>query len=489
MSLPDTPTPLGRRVDDASIRKHCLTGRPAPAPHFFRRNLRAIVHQCFKDVLPEVEGKEPMRDDSVEWYFSLRRSQDGGRQDWLAKARPLKRKGWVPREAVDVLAAAVQNFETICGRGSQDSRDLRVSFTLPDPEKAPQMYRLYGPRKKPLLTSLWGFEQNKDETNSVTPAKAVEMLRKQEVPGWVIFTLQGVLKPAVYLALFGLCAWSAPRGWELGKTWMQSEAVRAAAQQYTAIADDAAGNAHACSEVQASMAKIKAEALGLKNEIVAAQSKTGVSLTGFGGPYGLLNDRFTAASKSKTSEEAALAKLKTRAAELRAGEHVRHFESSLKKAEEEFAKAQKSLASADEDAEKVVSALAFIAKAVDDPVAVAKLVEALADARTKISDLDNSSGMQLVRTFYSKLSNPEVGQNNKNFAKVQIRKYLESIKADVDKLPQPWKGQEGEVAKSPTAKQRVDELQELQAKLKKEVEDMQRAVSQTESSSSPDTTQ
>lgn len=484
MSLPDTLTPLGRRVDDVSIRKHCLTGRPPPAPHFFRRNLRAIVHQCFKGVLPEVEGREPMRDDSVEWYFSLRRTQDGGRQDWLAKARPMKRKGWVPREAVDALAAAVQNFETVCARGSQDSRDLRAGFTLPDPEKAPHMYRLYGPRRKPLLTCLWGFEQHKDETNSVPPARAVELLRKQQVPGWVILALHGVLKPVICLALIGLCAWYAPEGVRQIQLVMKGQAIRDAAPRYTSIADDAANNARASSDVAAAMDKIKDESLALKKELVDAQSKPDVSVTGFGGPCSLLKKRFEEAIGSKGKQVEILAHLETRAAALRKDEFASHFVASLKEADEEMVKAKESLANAIKAAQTAESTLSFITIAVDDPAEVVKLLQALAELQTQISDLETSKDMEDARSFYQKLSDPGSGTASKRLAMVLLPDKIEAVKLKLKTLPKPWEGKEAEIAKSSNAQNRVTAVKGMLEKLANEMTAMQTAVSKSKSPSS-----
>lgn len=160
-SLPDRSDPVlgGRFVDDARISKHTLPN--LSTHHFFRRNLRTIVHKAFAGVLPEVHPEDDTKDNSTVWRFTL---SDGSGADVLRGARPLGPAENVPAPAIDALEKCMHDLEIQCQRGTADAQKLGEAFELPNPELAAGLYRLHGPPWSRRLTALWGSMSRQQET-------------------------------------------------------------------------------------------------------------------------------------------------------------------------------------------------------------------------------------------------------------------------------------------------------------------------------------
>ena len=72
------------------------------------------------------------------------------------------------KEAVAMLKEKAQN------EGVDDStRTVLSNFSLPNPKKDPELYRLYGSRFNPKLLVIWGCE--KEEGTSIPPEEVAKM--------------------------------------------------------------------------------------------------------------------------------------------------------------------------------------------------------------------------------------------------------------------------------------------------------------------------
>jgi hypothetical protein len=122
------------------------------------------------------------------------------RGEVLSSSRPLRNKRELPISEIDRLERAIAELKEKLNSSSTlppKSRVLVEQLSLPDPDSAPEMYRIYGPTSHRRLGVLWGCETASGR--SVAPDVAVERLRRRVQAGWWI-----VMEQLLWLALFAL---------------------------------------------------------------------------------------------------------------------------------------------------------------------------------------------------------------------------------------------------------------------------------------------
>lgn len=123
-------------------------------------------------------------------------------------SQPVSATNSLPKEQIDQLRSALIAFKakTQDPHCDPEARKLIDSFRLPDPQKDPELYRIYGNGKNKRLIVLWGAEKEVD--SAVTPLQAINMVQTELVgagrgKGKSLF-VAGFL---VLLALLGLFLW------------------------------------------------------------------------------------------------------------------------------------------------------------------------------------------------------------------------------------------------------------------------------------------
>jgi hypothetical protein len=125
-----------------------------------------------------------------------------------SQSQPVSATNSLPREQLDQLRSALIAFKakTQDPHCDPEARKLIDCFRLPDPQKDPELYRIYGNGKNKRLIVLWGAEKEVD--SAVTPLQAINMVQTDPVgagkgKGKSLFVV-GFL---VLLALLGLFLW------------------------------------------------------------------------------------------------------------------------------------------------------------------------------------------------------------------------------------------------------------------------------------------
>lgn len=116
----------------------------------------------------------------------------------LSSSRPLRDKRELPIAEIDRLERAIAELKgklTSSLTLSPKSKVLIEQLSLPDPDSAPEMYRIYRLGSHRRLGVLWGCEAASGR--SVAPDVAVERLRRRVQSGWMMATEQ-----LLWLALF-----------------------------------------------------------------------------------------------------------------------------------------------------------------------------------------------------------------------------------------------------------------------------------------------
>jgi hypothetical protein len=123
-------------------------------------------------------------------------------------SQPVSATNSLPKQQIDQLRAAVIAFKakTQDPHCDPEARKLIDCFRLPDPQKDPELYRIYGSGKNKRLIVLWGAEKEVD--SAVTPLLAINMVPTEsggsEKGSGKSMLVIGLL---VLLALAGIFLW------------------------------------------------------------------------------------------------------------------------------------------------------------------------------------------------------------------------------------------------------------------------------------------
>lgn len=123
-------------------------------------------------------------------------------------SQPVSPTNSLPKQQIDQLRAAVIAFKakTQDPHCDPEARKLIDCFRLPDPQKDPELYRIYGSGKNKRLIVLWGAEKEVD--SAVTPLQAINMVPTEsggsEKGSGKSMLVIGLL---VLLALAGIFLW------------------------------------------------------------------------------------------------------------------------------------------------------------------------------------------------------------------------------------------------------------------------------------------
>lgn len=94
-------------------------------------------------------------------------------------SQPVSATNSLPKQQIDQLRAAVIAFKakTQDPHCDPEARKLIDCFRLPDPQKDPELYRIYGTGKNKRLIVLWGAEKEVD--SAITPLQAINMVHTE----------------------------------------------------------------------------------------------------------------------------------------------------------------------------------------------------------------------------------------------------------------------------------------------------------------------
>ena len=125
-----------------------------------------------------------------------------------SQSQPVSATNTLPKEQIDQLRSALIAFKakTQDPHCDPEARKLIDCFRLPDPQKDPELYRIYGSGKNKRLIVLWGAEKEVD--SAVTPLLAINMVDTEPasaVKGNGKTMLVAVL--LILLALLGVFLW------------------------------------------------------------------------------------------------------------------------------------------------------------------------------------------------------------------------------------------------------------------------------------------
>lgn len=198
-NLIDSSTPSGRRVSDQEVTKHVINGLQGERNHLLKKQAQELLLYSFKDVLPQVRGDDDAGEISTKWTFTLK--PGGSTKEVFRGATPMRSWQKIPEGCFEDLEEGCTDLE----RRLQDrkvagtSRSILESFLLPDPDEAPEAYRLYGPPWARKMTVLWGLDR--PGTKSIAPGAAIAKLKARQMPAIVTKSLWFGIIPLLCLSL------------------------------------------------------------------------------------------------------------------------------------------------------------------------------------------------------------------------------------------------------------------------------------------------
>lgn len=188
--MPVVTTPRGVRVDPREYKKLHLDGGD----------------DCFLDIPSQavIRSGELNRflaraEEEVE-NGSLRFQLVTDGSEVLSRSKGLSDKREIPFREIEALEAAITTFrEKAKTEPDLPPKTIRLieRLMLPDPDSAPELYRVYGPAWNRRLGVVWGCE--KSSGSSVAPEVAIERLRRRGQPGWLF-----IMEQALWLLLLCL---------------------------------------------------------------------------------------------------------------------------------------------------------------------------------------------------------------------------------------------------------------------------------------------